>query len=89
MMLRFSGLGFFACMLLATPCDAQPVTVEPVGEVCQGRCTDRHAVFFIHGIYGNGQTFTNGSFDWPQVLPREVEWQRFGEGPIRKARLDV
>ena len=88
-MRRFSVFFSSASVFLASPCHAQSATIEPVGEVCPDRCPDRHAVFFIHGIYGNGQTFTNGSFDWPKALPREVEWQRSGEGPIRKASIDV
>jgi hypothetical protein len=35
------------------------------------RCKDTDALFFIHGIYGGENTFTNGTFNWPQAIARD------------------
>jgi hypothetical protein len=31
-------------------------------------CEGRDAIFFVHGIFGGVETFTNGSYRWPQEL---------------------
>lgn len=31
-------------------------------------CKRRDAIFFVHGIFGDVDTFTNGSYRWPQEL---------------------
>ncbi len=32
-------------------------------------CKDFDAIFFVHGIYGDGDTFKNVNFDWPTQIP--------------------
>lgn len=60
-------------MLSAVVSQAETPTVSPVGEVCSGEaCKTRHAVFFIHGIYGDSETFKNGAFDWPNEIARKI-----------------
>lgn len=43
-------------------CDTQPAT-----RPCEGR----DAIFFVHGIFGGVDSFTNGSYKWPQELALE------------------
>jgi hypothetical protein len=31
-------------------------------------CESRDAIFFVHGIFGDVETFTNGSYRWPEEL---------------------
>jgi hypothetical protein len=66
--------------LIGTPAGAaDAVEIVAVGPPdrpapCDGaECRSRDAVFFIHGIYGDADTFRNGAFDWPAALPVSVE----------------
>lgn len=34
-------------------------------------CEGRDAIFFVHGIFGGVETFTRGSYQWPQELAAE------------------
>jgi hypothetical protein len=48
---------------------AEIATIKDCGE--QGdtrRCEGRDAIFFVHGIFGDQTTFTNGSYKWPNEL---------------------
>lgn len=52
---------------------AQFVEIEPIGIPCEREaCKTRDAIFFIHGIYGDDETFSNGGFDWPRELARNA-----------------
>lgn len=47
--------------------------VIPVHQTCfEEKCPSHDAIVFVHGIYGDGDTFKNGAFDWPQELPTQV-----------------
>src|SRR5262245_32771964 len=57
------------------------VSLEAVGEVgCVngGPCRDFDALVFVHGIYGNRDTFRNevSKFDWPKQFPRVISNRR-------------
>ena len=41
------------------------------GLVPERPCTERDAIFFVHGIYGDKDTFKNGQFDWPSELAKQ------------------
>jgi hypothetical protein len=66
---------FFA--LAAMPvCQAQlpPGNLIPVRDGCADTtCMGRHAIVFVHGIYGGSETFTNTQvsppFGWPENVP--------------------
>jgi hypothetical protein len=34
-------------------------------------CKGRDAIFFVHGVFGGADTFTNGSYQWPQELAKD------------------
>jgi hypothetical protein len=47
-------------------------TVYPTSEaVDKDHFRTRDAVFFVHGIYGDVDTFRNGDFFWPAELAKE------------------
>jgi len=46
------------------PARSAPVPIRP--------CTGRDAIFFVHGIYGDKDTFKNGQFDWPSELAMQL-----------------
>jgi hypothetical protein len=49
------------------PCEKQaPSAPEPAGV-----CTKRDALFFVHGIYGDKDTFQNGQFYWPSAVAEQ------------------
>jgi hypothetical protein len=50
-----------------TPCQL-PVP----GGLPTRQCTELDAIFFVHGIYGDKDTFKNGQFDWPSELAKEL-----------------
>jgi hypothetical protein len=61
--------------LAQQPQDAS--TIEPVRVDCpdpvHGSCLDRDAIVFVHGIFGDEDTFKSGSFDWPKHMPAAFE----------------
>jgi hypothetical protein len=64
----------FSCSSVSA--QAPVVTLTNVGPVCESTCQGRHAIIFVHGIYGSKETFTNNSvlpsFDWPSALPKLI-----------------
>jgi hypothetical protein len=36
---------------------------------CHGLCLERDAIVFVHGIFGDEDTFKLGDFDWPKNMP--------------------
>lgn len=69
-----------ALLLLAlgtqTWAQSSPATVSNVRVNCANACAGRHAIIFVHGIYGSKETFVNTkvqpSFDWPSSLPDTI-----------------
>jgi hypothetical protein len=63
---------------LSTPVYSQTgVRVEKVRAatcVKPRSCSDRDAIVFVHGIYGDRQTFMNTrtNFDWPESIPASI-----------------
>jgi len=55
---------------LVTLTPAQAIQCSPGLPTCEGH----DAVVFVHGIYGDDDTFVNGTtnFDWPVQFPREI-----------------
>jgi hypothetical protein len=58
-----------------------PVSIEAVGEInCAGKgpCLNFDALVFVHGIYGDRDTFKHGKtkFDWPAQFPREISGRK-------------
>lgn len=57
---------------IAAPLDltaAEIIAVKDCATQRQARpCEGRHAIFFVHGIFGGVESFTNGSYRWPQEL---------------------
>src|SRR6476660_5256647 len=50
-----------------------PVQIQPIRQSCLGdTCRGVHAIIFVHGIFGSDNTFKNGSFDWRENLPSEI-----------------
>lgn len=54
-----------------------PAKLIPVRDSCQNNdCSERHAIIFVHGIYGNSKTFTNEEvdpkFNWPEHVPTAI-----------------
>lgn len=76
-------------------CVSQLATAQPAAELvavrdgCKGlqTCEQRHAIVFVHGIYGGAETFVNDSvspaFDWPANVPDSL-----ASHPIDVFRLD-
>lgn len=71
----------FVLLLLcsASPVFAQfaPGRLETVRSGCDNvSCKGRHAIVFVHGIYGGAETFTNTAvtppFNWPQQVPAQI-----------------
>ncbi|MBY3181026.1 hypothetical protein HFO24_04985 [Rhizobium laguerreae] len=52
-----------------TPCEIPSADLP----VPKRSCTGRDAVFFVHGIYGDKDTFKNGNFDWPSTLAKALD----------------
>jgi len=52
-----------------TPCSVP----TPDFPVPKRPCAGRDAIFFVHGIYGNKDTFKNGNFDWPSKLVEALD----------------
>lgn len=52
----------------------QPAVIKSIRQSCRGEaCRNVHAVMFVHGIFGSDATFKNGSFDWRENLPAEID----------------
>jgi hypothetical protein len=51
------------------------VSIDPINVPCatQSSCMARDAVFFVHGIYGDKDTFKNGTFDWPNEFAKQFD----------------
>ena len=48
--------------------------VVKVRQTClNDRCPDHDAIVFVHGIYGDDEAFKNRGFDWPLMLPDQVD----------------
>src|SRR5262249_7654773 len=70
------------CLIVAFPPQPQPgseswVKITPLNVPCDdtrrgGRatCESADALFFVHGIYGDKETFKNGAFDWPSEIAK-------------------
>ena len=82
-----SLFAFVVLLLAIVSADAQqtsdPVKITPVGIPCEEsprdpstarNCREIDALLFVHGIYGDKETFRNGDFDWPSELAK-----RFGD----------
>jgi hypothetical protein len=54
-----------------TPCESP----SPDPRAIKRSCTGRDAIFFVHGIYGDKDTFKNGIFDWPSKLAEALDDQ--------------
>jgi pimeloyl-ACP methyl ester carboxylesterase len=55
----------------------KPAEVSAVRAPCDiDQCGDAHAVVFIHGIFGNADTFRNGVFNWPREIPAQINGKR-------------
>jgi hypothetical protein len=51
---------------------AEIVTIKDCETQPEARpCEGRDAIFFVHGIFGDVDTFTNGSYRWPQELAKD------------------
>jgi hypothetical protein len=63
-----------------------PTNIERVRVGCpdpvHGSCLDRDAIVFVHGIFGDEDTFISGDFDWPKNMPAE-----FGGRPVDIYRI--
>jgi hypothetical protein len=66
-------------LMIGMPGWAQPspVRLYPVRDSCGSQdCGGRHAIVFVHGIYGGANTFTNTSrardFNWPEQVPSVI-----------------
>ena len=47
--------------------------VAEVRQTClYTQCPRHDAIVFVHGIYGDDETFKNGDFDWPRMLPEQI-----------------
>jgi hypothetical protein len=67
-----------------------PGSLHTVRGGCVGSpsaCSGRHAIVFVHGIYGGAETFTNTdvtpAFNWPEQVPATVD-----NSPIDVYRVD-
>src|SRR5712691_3669242 len=53
-----------------------PTHLDAVRAGCDASCRGRHAIVFVHGIYGGSETFTNTAvsppFSWSEQVPREI-----------------
>ena len=54
-----------------------PGKLQTVRSGCENTsCAGRHAIVFVHGIYGGAETFTNTDvsppFNWPEQVPRTI-----------------
>lgn len=51
-----------------------PASLKPAGPIHCNRfgppCSNVDAVVFVHGIYGDDETFVNGQFDWPREFAK-------------------
>lgn len=68
-------------LLLCSACSAfgevVPGRLETVRSGCErSSCIGRHAIVFVHGIYGGAETFTNTDvtppFNWPEQVPAQI-----------------
>lgn len=76
-------IGAFWLPARATAQDNVPATVTAVNTPCEEPapnapvpkrpCTGRDAIFFVHGIYGDKDTFKNGTFYWPAELAKDLD----------------
>jgi hypothetical protein len=69
----------FASLLFlftASSAFAQFGLLHTVRSGCKDRCQGRHAIVFVHGIYGGAESFTNTSvvppFNWPERVPKQI-----------------
>ena len=47
-------------------------------ELCQAPCSSVDAIVFVHGIFGDKETFTNKSrsFSWPEALDKSLSGEQ-------------
>jgi hypothetical protein len=64
-----------ALVLASSPSGADPLPAAEIVTIkgCDVQrdtrpCKGRDAIFFVHGIFGDVDTFTNGLYQWPQEL---------------------
>lgn len=58
---------------IAEPAAAE---IQEVRRSCdRSFCPDHDAIFFVHGIFGDKDTFRNGEFDWPSRIPETIAGQ--------------
>lgn len=56
---------------------AAAATVIPVRQTCrESACPEHDAIVFVHGIYGDEETFRNGQFDWPKEVDAVIEGRK-------------
>ena len=60
----------------AAPAGTEAVRITAINQESEATDKDRFrtrdAVFFVHGIYGDKDTFKNGDFYWPSELAKEL-----------------
>ena len=63
---------FWACSILSANAAVRITALPPTA--CDGmECSDTDAIVFVHGIYGDRDSFKNSTtqFDWPLQMPRQ------------------
>jgi hypothetical protein len=68
----------------AMPAIEGSIEIIEVRRSCSEKYSPVHdAVFFVHGIFGDTDTFRNGDFVWPKAIPENITGQHIDVYQIR------